>query len=186
VPPLKISRDEAILRASDVFRRYGYEGTTLTLLSEATGLGKASLYHHFPGGKEELAREVLRAVSGLIAEDVLVPLAGEGSPRERLEAWARGVGRIYDGGKKSCLLGAMVLSGGSELFRAEVSAAFHAWLDALTGVLVEARVPREAARLRAEAAVERIQGALILSRGLGQPGRFKRLVAELPESLLRG
>ncbi len=44
----------------DVFRRRGYEGATLAELSRACGLGKASLYHHFPGGKDEMANLLLR------------------------------------------------------------------------------------------------------------------------------
>ena len=35
---------------SEVFRSHGYEGATLTLIGKATGLGKGSLYHFFPGG----------------------------------------------------------------------------------------------------------------------------------------
>ena len=43
-----------------VFKKRGYEGATLTQLAESTGLGKASLYHHFPGGKAEMAAVLLR------------------------------------------------------------------------------------------------------------------------------
>ncbi|MDH3644464.1 MAG: TetR/AcrR family transcriptional regulator, partial [Gammaproteobacteria bacterium] len=32
-----------------VFKKRGYEGATLNQLADATGLSKASLYHHFPG-----------------------------------------------------------------------------------------------------------------------------------------
>ncbi|MFT7651655.1 MAG: TetR/AcrR family transcriptional repressor of lmrAB and yxaGH operons, partial [Candidatus Azotimanducaceae bacterium] len=34
-----------------VFITRGYDGATLAHLSASTGLSKASLYHHFPGGK---------------------------------------------------------------------------------------------------------------------------------------
>ena len=44
---------------AEVFRAHGYEGATLSVITEATGLGKGSLYHFFPGGKEELAAAVL-------------------------------------------------------------------------------------------------------------------------------
>ncbi|TGQ06111.1 helix-turn-helix domain-containing protein, partial [Mesorhizobium sp. M00.F.Ca.ET.217.01.1.1] len=40
----------------EVFREHGYEGASLALIGAATGLGKGSLYHFFPGGKEEMAR----------------------------------------------------------------------------------------------------------------------------------
>ena len=47
---------EALTR---VFQTYGYDGATLSRISDATGLQRASLYHRFPGGKEEMAKFVL-------------------------------------------------------------------------------------------------------------------------------
>ncbi|MDU3293339.1 MAG: TetR/AcrR family transcriptional regulator, partial [Pseudomonas aeruginosa] len=46
--PLKISRDELLQRCAGTFRRYGYHGTTMEMLSSACGLTKASFYHHYP------------------------------------------------------------------------------------------------------------------------------------------
>jgi hypothetical protein len=44
---------------------FGYrEGASLSLISEATGLGKGCLYHFFPGGKEEMADAVLSEIDG--------------------------------------------------------------------------------------------------------------------------
>lgn len=43
-----------------VFRDHGYEGASLADLSRATKLGKSSLYHHFPRGKEQMAEAVDR------------------------------------------------------------------------------------------------------------------------------
>lgn len=50
-----MTREEAIAQLSKVFRQYSYEAVTLARLSAATGLGKASLYHHCLKGKEEMA-----------------------------------------------------------------------------------------------------------------------------------
>ncbi len=52
-------KNETIAQLLNVFQKYGYEGATLTRLSEATGFGRASLYHHFAKGKEEIAAVVL-------------------------------------------------------------------------------------------------------------------------------
>jgi len=53
-------RDALLRQLGQVFRERGYEGATLTQLAAATGLGKASLYHHFPGGKAEMADVLVR------------------------------------------------------------------------------------------------------------------------------
>ena len=71
----KATVDEADLlcRLSNVFRDVGYEAATLTMLAQATGLQKASLYHRFPEGKEQMAREVLQDAAAWLAD-----LAGVG------------------------------------------------------------------------------------------------------------
>ena len=76
--------DVIIDRLSDVFRSQGYEGASLTKLSEATGLQRASLYYRFPGGKQEMAEAVLAQIDARIATGILGPLKAPGSPAERV------------------------------------------------------------------------------------------------------
>ena len=184
MPIQKITRSKALDRITEVFRKWGYDGATLRLISDATGLGRASLYHHFPGGKEEMAAAVFGHIGGRVQKHVIDPLAGDGPPRERLERHARGVSRIFDGGKSNCLWGAMVLGGGVELFADEIKSALNAWTSAVAAVLREAGVPAREATRRSEAAMVRVQGALIVSRGLGSTAPFRRVIQDLPRALL--
>jgi AcrR family transcriptional regulator len=184
MPATKITREEAVHRIADVFRRFGYEGASLSEISRAAGLGRASLYHHFPGGKEEMAREVFRWIGEVVAAELVAPLSGPGKPRARLARWAAGLERIYAGGRKNCILGAMVLGGSSELFAAELASSFQVQLDALERLLVETGVRRAEAHRRAENALGRIQGALVLARGLRDGEQFRRVLSELPDELL--
>ena len=48
-------REDVIPLLGEVFRTYGFEGASLARISEGTKLGKGSIYHFFPGGKEEFA-----------------------------------------------------------------------------------------------------------------------------------
>jgi len=59
-----IEDDDLICKLTDVFRNVGYDGASLAVLADATGLKKASLYHRFPGGKEQMAEEVFKAKPG--------------------------------------------------------------------------------------------------------------------------
>jgi len=183
MPRTKISKEDAIERIAEEFRRHGYAATSLSRIAEATGLGRASLYHHFPGGKEEMVREVFRKVGEEVGE-ILGLLQKPGDPRARIMASMKAVERFYDGGAKNCLLGSMVLSGGLELFADELGGAFSAWVGALSAVMEDAGIPRETARRRAEDAVVRLQGALVVTRGTRDPKFFKRMLAELPDDLL--
>jgi len=184
MPRTTISREDAIERIAEEFRCSGYAATSVSQLAEATGLGRASLYHHFPGGKEEMVREVFRKVGEEVGQ-ILGRLQAPGDPRERITASMRAVERFYGGGAKNCLLGSMVLSGGLELFAEELGGAFGAWIDALSAVMEDASIPRQTARRRAEDAVVRLQGALVVTRGTQDPKFFRRMLAELPDELLK-
>lgn len=61
-----------------LFREYGYDGATLSKISQATGLGKASLYHHFPGGKDEMVETVLDYLERWSGENILPVLQSQG------------------------------------------------------------------------------------------------------------
>jgi len=183
MPRAKFSREEAIERIAEEFRRHGYAATSLSRIAEATGLGRASLYHHFPGGKDEMVREVFRKVGEEVGE-ILALLQEPGDPRDRIAASMKAVERFYAGGAKNCLLGTMVLSGGSELFADELAGAFAAWIDALSATIRDAGIPARTARHRAEDAVMRLQGALVVTRGMQDPRLFRRMLAEVPDVLL--
>ena len=64
-------RDEALQTALELFWRYGYEGVSITTLTQSIGIAAPSLYHAF-GSKEDLFREVvLRYQSaGLSAREI--------------------------------------------------------------------------------------------------------------------
>ena len=69
-----------------IFREYGYEGASLSKISERTGLGKASLYHHFPNGKQQMAQDVLSYLEQWREDHIFIHLQSNASPIERLEA----------------------------------------------------------------------------------------------------
>ena len=68
------SRDQTIPKLREVFREYGYEGTSLSEITHQTGLGKGSLYHLFPKGKTEMAVAVLHDIDQWFESHVFKPL----------------------------------------------------------------------------------------------------------------
>lgn len=86
--PRNFDLDEALDRALVIFWRQGYEGTSLTDLTEAMGIGKPSMYAAF-GNKEQLFRKALQRYTAGPGSYGVRALA-ERTAREVAEAFLRG------------------------------------------------------------------------------------------------
>lgn len=182
--PETISAAELIARLGQVFLGAGYEGASLAMLSRAAGLAKAALYHRFPGGKEEIALRVLDARAREMAEAVLGPLSAAGTPPERLAAMVAALRDFYEDGAGACLSDLFSVGGVPRSVREPLAVGLEAWMAAIAAVLAEAGfAPDEAAR-RAEDAVVRVQGALVVGRASGDTSVFRRLMERLVADLL--
>ncbi len=63
MPRRILDRSDAVPLLAELFREHGFAGASLSEITRRTGLGKGSLYHIFPDGKEEMARAVLEDVA---------------------------------------------------------------------------------------------------------------------------
>ena len=69
-----ITDEELLDRALELFRLHGFEGVSLSRLSEAIGLQKASLYHRYPGGKGQIVLAAVARVAQWFGEHVFALL----------------------------------------------------------------------------------------------------------------
>lgn len=179
--------DEELLDALiGLFRKYGYAGTTLTRISEATGLGRASLYHRFPDGKAGMADAVVRYAVDWLHDEAFAPLQSDAAPLERLRAMTEKVSELYDRGRRSCLFETLSLDEPHSPVHDQVKAAVSDWIAAVEKTLLDGGLPPKLARARAEELVVRIQGSLVVARTLGDPGIYRRTVSTLAADALRG
>jgi AcrR family transcriptional regulator len=184
MPPALRPRTEVIERVMTVIRQSGYDGASISELSRATGLGKSSLYHHFPDGKDDMVRAVLDHLAAYLSQHVFGPLRGPGSPKRRIAGLVRSLDAFYRHGLESCVLAQLVLGSTRARFASELTAVFSEWIDAIAAVLDDAGLPKAIARQRAEDAVLRIEGALVLAGGLDDASVFARTLQQLPATLL--
>ena len=180
-----MSKEEAITKLIPIFRQYGYEGTTLSMLSKATGLGKASLYHHFPKGKEGMAAAVMDYIGSYFSVKVLNPLKKQGKPEQKIQGMCESLKEFYREGKDGCFLAIMSFGEADNLFHQQVKQRLQIWIDILAQVLIEAGIEPEQAKLRSQDGIIQIQGALVLVRILDDTAPFERVVATLAEQLLK-
>ncbi|RKR93091.1 TetR family transcriptional regulator [Micromonospora pisi] len=97
--------DVAVAAAMDVFRRKGYEGTSMRDLAEATGLGSGSLYAAF-GSKELLYLAALDLYRKRYATPLTTMLRSTGNAREIIHEVFVGVvdDIVQDGRRFACLI----------------------------------------------------------------------------------
>ncbi|TFW08492.1 TetR/AcrR family transcriptional regulator [Oxalobacteraceae bacterium OM1] len=184
MPAPVISRDEAVDRIIAVFRQYGYEGASLTRLSEATGLGRSSLYHHFPNGKVDMAQAALDSVRAWLATNVFPALSEDLPPEEKLRKFTDGLAHFYRNGERACLTDLFTMGEAGELFQEHFAKGVRALIKAIARVVQEAGFTPDDASTRAEDAVIAIQGALIVSRALGDQRPFQRVMRDMTAKLL--
>jgi TetR/AcrR family transcriptional repressor of lmrAB and yxaGH operons len=177
MPAALITRADAIARIAEVFREQGFEGASLSAITEASGLGKGSLYNHFPGGKDEMAQAVLAHVEAWFEAEVYAPLRAADDPRAAVAAMFAAVDEYFRSGRRICLVGAFALDATRDRFAAAVQDYFARWIAALAACLK--RGGAKQSRALAETVVAGIQGALVLSRALDDTAVFGRQLRQL-------
>lgn len=172
-------RHDAIAAVAEVFREHGYAGSSLTTITQRTGLGKGSLYHFFPNGKQEMAEAVLEDVSRWFEEHVFSALRDTEAPARGIEQMFEAVDRYFLSGERICLLGAFALWDGPEPFEGVINRYFSTWTEALAEALLRTGFTAPKATEMAEEVVIGIQGALVLARSRQDPQVFTRTLQRL-------
>lgn len=62
------TRDDILREAARQLAHAGSDGFALSRVAEAVGIRPASVFHHFPGGKADLEREIVRSITATLAE----------------------------------------------------------------------------------------------------------------------
>ncbi len=81
----KITRENILQKAAELFNKKGYSGVSMSDIMRATGLQKGGIYNHFQS-KEELALNALDLAFNLVNQRFLSALKGKTHAIERLEA----------------------------------------------------------------------------------------------------
>jgi AcrR family transcriptional regulator len=176
-------KPDAIALVAEVFRELGYEGASMSSITARAGLSKGSLYHFFPGGKEEMAAEIMANIDAWFVTQMFRPLE-EDDPRAAIALMWETTNTYFRSGRRICLIGAFALDETRDRFAGAIQGYFKRWIDALAGALMRAGIDVVEARELAEEAVVGIQGALMLARALGDDTIFGRALGRLRERLM--
>lgn len=151
--------------AAGLLARHGYHGFGLKKLSEAAGLPYGSIYHHFPGGKEEIAVSAITGTGVLIGrmlrdapEDVFgttTTLFDFMAVKLAASQWTVG-----------CPIGTPALDGGSDVdaVRTACVSAFDAMTAGFAELLAEMGLTEAESLELATTVVAAYEGATLLAR----------------------
>jgi len=153
-----------IERTAVLLAKKGLQGASFSEILEASGAPRGSLYHHFPGGKDELVLAALEH-AGKQALDVLDRLSGRPA-RDVAEAflslWRSVLARSeFSAG---CAVVAVTVAAESEALRTRASEILKGWRERLAALLAEGGIPKKKARALAAHLVAACEGAVILAR----------------------
>ena len=182
----KVSDSEVLNGLTKVFRSKGYEGASLNDLSDATGLKKASLYHRFPNGKQEMADAVMNHIGEWVEDHVFHALLDNSiEPQARLMKGLEAIRTLYDGGKKVCVFRAFSLEISLDLFGDQIKNGMHEWISAFEKVGEALQLSQDEASIKAADTLIQIQGSLIVSKGLGDITVFERTLNNIEQSYIQ-
>ena len=162
-----------------VFRDRGYEGSSLAELSQATGLGRSSLYHHFPRGKEQMAEAVLEQGKAFIQTAVAEVAESEEPLRTRIKKISAALDQMYAGGRNACVLGRLATADIGPAGHQILRDIFELWATAIAELARDSGMSATHARQFAEDWIARVQGSLILHSASGDRKPFERTLSAL-------
>ncbi|HSO95509.1 MAG TPA: TetR/AcrR family transcriptional regulator [Acidimicrobiia bacterium] len=168
--PPNDTRARIIGSTAGLFQRHGYTGTGLKQISAESGAPFGSLYHFFPGGKEELAADTLRwSGTGyqLLVEAVLENAPDLLTGLQDCFAGAADV-LVATDFADACPIETVALEVAStnERLRLVTADIFDGWIDAITAHLEAGGVTRREARDLGIAFLAALEGAFVLARAL--------------------
>jgi AcrR family transcriptional regulator len=162
------TRERILDVTAEQFRRYGYTGTGLKQVVAAANAPFGSLYHHFPGGKQQLGAEVIRRSGQMYYE--LVTAIVDAAPdlvTGIADAFAGAAALLVETDyADACPIATVALevASTSEPLREATADVFESWTAGLATRFVAAGLTAGKARELTLVLIALLEGAFVLSR----------------------
>lgn len=185
--PTAGTRERLIGAMLEALGTRGFHGVGISELLSRAQAPKGVLYHHFPGGKTELAVVAIDTVAGHITLTLEKLFSRHGDPVQALTLWMQDAQStlLGSGCQRGCPLATIALESTAEdtAIREAVARGFAAIRGTLTRALVAGGIePPLAARL-ASLIVSAYEGGLIQARVAGSGGPLQDTATTLLDTL---
>ena len=181
------ARQRLIDAMTDALQRRGLHGSGLTELLAAAQAPKGVLYHHFPGGKTELAVAAVEATVERLCVMLDQRMGAGNDPAAALMVWINGAQKrmAASGYERGCPLATIALETTADdiAIRAALGAGFAQVRLHITNALLKAGYEGKAAQALSALILAAYEGGLLQARAAGTPEPMN-LVGEALLSLL--
>ena len=165
------TRERLVVAAAVLFQSRGFYGVATGDVLKLAGAPRGSLYHHFPGGKADLACAAADwAAAEAVAAIEQLRLAGQGPEKVisltiiAIAEWM--AARGFSQGSVLAALSACLDAEIDERLRDHVQAGYQAIIDAFAQMLEVAGADKATAAQIGRAVVAEIEGAGLLARAM--------------------
>lgn len=159
--------------AAGLFRRDGYSATGLKRIATEAGAPFGSIYHFFPGGKQQLAQDAVRTSGAEYQHMVLALLESVPDPLESLANAFRVAADnlVATDYAEACPIATLALevASSNETLRLATADVFDGWIESGTEWFGRWLPDRAAARQLAQSMIMLLEGAFVLSRAGRDP-----------------
>jgi TetR/AcrR family transcriptional repressor of lmrAB and yxaGH operons len=172
-------RERMIAGAARLLAQRGLQATSFSTVLAETNAPRGSIYHHFPGGKEELVTAAIEATRqhalSLIDQDM--GASAVEVTQSFLAAWRTLLTRAdFDAG---CALVAVTVAAETDALRQRTAQAFRAWRDKLARALEAGGLSGGDAGPTANLLLAASEGAVVMCRAEQDIGPFDEVAAQL-------
>ncbi|MEM9040283.1 MAG: TetR/AcrR family transcriptional regulator [Actinomycetota bacterium] len=182
------TKDRIIVATNELLRRQGFHATSLKEISNAAGATIGSIYHFFPGGKEELGVAVIES-TGQVYRQLFESILDESPADDPAVGFERFLAAAADTLAESdyvdpCPIGTVAreVANTSEPMRLAADRVFASWIEAARTRLVSAGIEPDQAACLAAVFVAIVEGTFVLSRTQQSPATLHaagRIVGDL-------
>lgn len=164
------TKNRIIDSSAELFRRQGYTGTGVKQIVAAANAPFGSIYHFFPGGKEQLGAEVIRT-SGQLYIQLFATIAAQAPDV------VTAISEFFTGAAETlketdyadaCPIATVALevASTSEPLREATAEVFESWIAGATEYFAAAGIPRDKARELALSMLSLLEGAFVFCRAM--------------------
>lgn len=177
------TRQAIVDAAAELFRRQGYDGTSISNIISQSRQPRGSLYFHFPNGKNEIAHEALTKSADDLGEMLEAVFAASATLPEAVEAICAGFAAQLEASdfQDGCPVSPFATSVDAEQanLRGACGNAYDDWLAATEVALEKYGFEKSRRSGLALVLLSAIEGALLLAKASGTT----RALDELPSGL---